>query len=77
MTSIGVKLYPVAFSLNAAQENGQVVLKSRFAPGDDDSVEKPPALPEKTEEGAFIQKSVLGVMDEIRIVAVGAVEIAT
>jgi hypothetical protein len=77
MAPVGVHLHGIARFLNAAYKSGEVVLQSRLTPGDDDSVKKALALPDKIKKTVLIQEGIAGVLDEVRIVTVGATEIAS
>ena len=52
-------------------------MQSRLAPGDDDSVKEALAFPDKIKKAVLIQDGIAGVMDEVRIVTVGATEITS
>ncbi|OGP64724.1 MAG: hypothetical protein A2170_15915 [Deltaproteobacteria bacterium RBG_13_53_10] len=52
-------------------------MQSWLASGNDDSIKKAPAFPDKIKKALLIQEGIAGVMDEVWIVTVGAAEITS
>jgi hypothetical protein len=77
MAAVGVQLHRKAFSLDATQESREVFLERGFPSGDDDSIQKALTLPDKIKKAVLIQEGFSRVIHQVRIVAVGATEIAT